>query len=59
MPSGLLVQGGDPPIAIAAVLAGEGDNGLRQPVLIVPLRRLIALGPPELPHQAARMSAPA
>ena len=55
LPAGLVQQRRDPPIAIAAVLAGQRGDRLGQPVFIVALRGLIQLGSPRLTHQPARV----
>jgi hypothetical protein len=53
VPASLLQQGRDPPVAVAAILTGQGDDRLGQLVFVVPLRWLIALGSPRLPYQPA------
>lgn len=53
-PARLLPQRRDPPVAVAAVLAGQADDRLPQPVFVVALGGLIALGSPRLMDQAAR-----
>jgi hypothetical protein len=53
-PARLLEQGRDAPVAKAAVLAGQRDDGLRQPIFVTPLRGLITLGSARLAHQPAR-----
>jgi len=45
----------DPAIPIAAILAGQGNDGLSQSIFIFTLCRLIALRAPGLPQQKARM----
>jgi hypothetical protein len=52
-PTGDLEQRSDASVAKAAVLAGQGDNRLREPIFVVSLRGLIALRAARLPHQPA------
>ena len=53
LPAGLLEQRRDSSITEAAILAGEGQNRLREPILVVGLRGLIALRGAPLPDQSA------
>jgi hypothetical protein len=52
-PARLLEQSGDATVAVATILAGQCDDGLRQPIFIAALRGLITLRPPRLMDQAA------
>ena len=52
-PAGLSQQRRDSSITEAAVLAGEGEDRLREPILVIGLRGLIALRGSRLPHQRA------
>ena len=45
----------DPPISIASVLAGQLQDGSGEAILVVVLRRVIALRPSPLPQQPASM----
>src|ERR1019366_3742723 len=53
LPPPLLEQRREAPVAVASILAGQGDDDLHQPILIVALRGLIALGSARLMDQAA------
>jgi hypothetical protein len=52
-PAGVLEQRRDSSITEAAILAGEGEDRLRKPILVVRLCRLIALRGAPLPDQPA------
>jgi len=56
LPSGPPQQCRDPPISVAAVLAGEFNDGPGQRIFVIAQRRLIALRAAWLIHQLARMS---
>ena len=47
-------QRGDPPIPVAAILAGQNDNGLGESIFVFPLCRPVALRAAWLVHQLAR-----
>src|SRR5581483_7082089 len=51
-----LQQRPDPPIAVASVLRGQGDNGSRQCILVVALDRLVPLGSAPLLQQPASVT---
>ena len=53
-PAGSLQQRRDPPIPIAAILAGQYDDGLGESIFVFSLCRLIALRAPWLVYQLAR-----
>jgi hypothetical protein len=55
LPAGSLEQRRDPAIPIAAILAGKGNDGLSQSILVFTLCRPVALRAPGLPQQKARM----
>jgi hypothetical protein len=52
-PSGHLQQGGDSSITEATILAGQGEDRLGEPILVVALGGLIALRSPPLPNYSA------
>ena len=52
-PSDPLQQGGDPPVAIAAILRGERDDGLGERILVSPEGGHITLCSPGLADEAA------
>jgi hypothetical protein len=54
MPAGTLQQRRNPPIPIAAILAGQNDDGLRESIFVFSLCRLIALRAAWLIHPLAR-----
>ena len=54
-PPALSQQRCDSSITEAAVLAGQGQDRLREPILVIGLRRLITLRGSPLPHQSAGM----
>jgi len=53
IPAGLLQQGCNAPIPVAAILTGQGQDRLCQPIFVIALGGLIALGSPRLAHQPA------
>jgi hypothetical protein len=46
----------DPAISVAPILAGQGNDGLSQPIFIFTLCRPVALRASGLPQQKARMT---
>jgi len=54
VPARFFEQRSNAPVAVAAVLTGQSDDRLRQPIFVVALRGLIALCPAWLAHQPAR-----
>ena len=54
-PSPLAQHRRDPPIAVASILAGQLQDGSRQPIFVVALDRDVSLRPSPLPQQPARM----
>jgi len=55
LPASLLEQRRDSSLTEATILAGEGEDRLREPILIVRLRGLITLRGAPLPDQPARV----
>ena len=53
LPAGVAQQGGDPPVSVAAVLAGQLDHVRHQAVLVVAAARDAALGRAMLPQHPA------
>ena len=53
LPAGVAQQGGDPPVSVATVLAGQRDHVRDQAVLVVAAARDAALGRAMLPQHPA------